>query len=330
MRIAILGVGRLGASHAATLRSLPEVEELRVFDSDPRRAAEVASGLGAACSSTVDEALAGADAAVIVTPTATHASLIQRCVEAGIAAFCEKPLALSVRETREVADLVERAGGRLQVGFQRRFDAGYAAARAAVQDGSLGAVHAFVMVSCDRTPPPDAYVAGSGGQMKDQLIHDFDICRWLLDQEVEEVMATGSTLGFPSYDSFGDTGTSAVIARLSGGTVGLFTALRRNEAGYDVHAELHGALGTVAVGIDPRTPWRPVEKDAPELAGPAYPSFVVRFADAYRAELEHFVRYARGEAAERCTARDALEAIRIAEAASIALRERRPVRLAEI
>lgn len=330
MRIGLLGVGRLGATHAATVRAMAEVTELRVYDADAARAREVAGPLGATVAPSVDAALDGVDAAVIVTPTDTHAPLIRRCLDAGIATFCEKPIAIGLDETRAIVDRVARTKGRLQIGFQRRFDAGYRRARDEIRSGKLGTVYSFVMVSCDRTPPPDAYVASSGGQFKDQLIHDFDITRWLLDDEVEAIAATGSTVGFPTYDALGDVGTCAVMLRMRGGAIGLATALRHNEAGYDVHVEVHGAKDTIAVGIDPRTPWRSVEADAPRFASPPYPSFHVRFADAYRAELAHFLRFARGEADNACTAADALEALRIAEAAGRSWRERRTARLAEV
>jgi myo-inositol 2-dehydrogenase/D-chiro-inositol 1-dehydrogenase len=191
-------------------------------------------------------------------------------------------------------------------------------------------VFSFVMVSADRTPPPDAYIKSSGGEFKDQLIHDFDITRWLFDQEVTEVTATGSVKGVPQYEQMGDVGTSAVLLTLADGTLGLITGLRHNEAGYDIHVEIHGARDTLAIGVDPRTPWRSVEADAPVFAAPAYPTFQVRFADAYRAELAHFLRFAKGEADNACSAVDGLEALRVAEAAGRSWRERRPVSLSEI
>jgi myo-inositol 2-dehydrogenase/D-chiro-inositol 1-dehydrogenase len=309
---------------------MTEVEELRVYDADKARAKEVATSLAALAAATVDEAVKGVDAAVIVTPTDTHAPLIKQCLDAGIATFCEKPIAIGIPETRDIVAHVERTKGRLQIGFQRRFDAGYRSARDAIRAGSLGHVFSFVMVSCDRLPPPDAYIATSGGQFKDQLIHDFDITRWLFAQEALEVTATGSTLGFPQYEAMKDVGTSAVLLRLSGGALGLITGLRHNEAGYDIHVEIHGAKNTLAIGVDPRTPWRSVEADAPALGGPPYPSFFVRFDGAYRAELAHFLRFARDDASNACTAADALEALRIAEAASRSFRERRTVQLSEV
>ena len=330
MRVGLLGVGRLGAAHAATLRALKEITELRIYDADNARARDVAKDTGARAVDTVDAALDGVDAAVIVTPTNTHAPLIRQCLDAGIATFCEKPIAIGIPETKDIVAHVERTKGRLQIGFQRRFDAGYRKARESLAGGALGPVYSFVMVSCDRLPPPDAYIATSGGEFKDQLIHDFDITRFLFSDEVDEVTATGSTLGQPQYEALHDVSTSAVLVKLRGGSLGLITGLRHNEAGYDIHVEIHAAKDTLAIGIDPRTPWRSVEKDAPKLAGPPYPTFFVRFADAYTAELEHFLRFAKGDAPNLCTAADALEALRIAEAAGRSWRERRTVKLSEI
>ena len=330
MRVGILGVGRLGASHAGSLRALGAVTELLVYDVDAARAANVAREVEGIAMPTEAAAIAGSDAAVIVTPTPTHVPLLRRCIEAGIPPFCVKPIAIGLPETREIVELVARRGARVQIGFQRRFDPGYRAARAAIDDGTVGTVYSFSMTSCDRLPPPDDYVRTSGGQFTDQFIHDFDITRWLFSSEVEEVHAMGSTLGFPQYEAMGDVGTSAVVMQLGSGALGAMTAARHNEAGYDIHVEVHGAKATLAIGVDPRTPWRSVEADAPPLAGPAYPSFFARFGDAYRAELDHFLAFARGEAANPCTVADALEALRIAEACGRSWRERRPVRLAEV
>ncbi|HEY8730949.1 MAG TPA: Gfo/Idh/MocA family oxidoreductase [Candidatus Limnocylindria bacterium] len=330
MRISVLGVGRLGASHAATLAALPGVSQLTVYDADPAHAKEVAGPLNARVVGSIDDAFNGVDAMVIVTPTDTHAPLIRRAIDQGLPTFCEKPIAIGIPETRDIVEHVKRKNGRLQIGFQRRFDAGYQRARAELSGGALGAVYSFLMVSCDRLPPPDGYIKSSGGQFKDQFIHDFDITRWLFGQEVAEVTATGSTKGVPQYEAMQDVGTSAVLLKLADGTLGLMTALRHNEAGYDIHVEIHAAKDTLAIGIDPRTPWRSVEADAPKLAGPAYPSFFVRFGDAYKAELAHFLKFAAGQADNPCTAADALEALRIAEAAGRSWRERRTVALSEI
>jgi myo-inositol 2-dehydrogenase/D-chiro-inositol 1-dehydrogenase len=330
VKVAILGVGRLGAFHAKVLKELPGVSEVRINDADASRAASVAKELGAVRAATVDEALAGADAAVIVTPTGTHAELIHRALDRRLPVFCEKPIALDLESTKSVVEHVARVDGRVQIGFQRRFDAGFLEARRRVRAGELGAVYGFQMTSCDALPPSDAYIATSGGQFVDQLIHDFDMTRWIFGDEVEELYATGSTLGFPQYQEWEDVATSGVVVRLRGGIVGLLEGFRHNEAGYDIHVEIHGGKNSIAIGLDPRTPLVSVERDAPRLANPAYPTFFVRFADAYRAELAHFLRFAEGKADNPCTVADGMEALRIGLAARRSQHERRPVGLYEI
>jgi len=330
MRIGLLGVGRLGADHAKTLRAIPDVDELRIYDADGPRAKSVAAGVRARAVDSVDDALRGVDAVVIVTPTDTHAPLIKKAIDLGLPTFCEKPIAIDIAETQEVVAHVTRARGRLQIGFQRRFDRGYNAARREIRDGTLGTVYSFSMTSCDRLPPPDAYIRTSGGQFKDQMIHDFDIARWLFSDEVDEATATGSTLGLPQYGAMHDVSTSAVLLAMRCGSLGLISASRHNEAGYDIRVEIHGGKDTIAIGLDRQAPLRSVEEDAPRFADPPYPSFFVRFGAAYRAELAHFLRFAKGDAENACTAEDALEALRVAEAAGRSWRERRPVRLREI
>jgi len=329
VKIAILGVGRLGAFHAKVLRELPGVDELRINDADSGRAAALAKELRAKHAASIDEALAGADAAVIVTPTGTHADLIRRALDQGLAVFCEKPIALDLESTKRVVDHVEKTKGRVQIGFQRRFDQGFQEGRRRVRGGDLGTVYSFHMTSRDALPPPDAYIETSGGQFVDQLIHDFDVTRWMFG-EVDEIYATGSTLGFPQYEKWGDVATSAAVLKLRGGTVGIMDAARHNEAGYDIHVEIFGAKDSIAIGIDPRTPMSSVERDGPKMKSPAYPSFFVRFDAAYRAELAHFLRFARGEVENACTVRDGMEALRIALAARRSLQERRPVALKDI
>jgi myo-inositol 2-dehydrogenase/D-chiro-inositol 1-dehydrogenase len=330
VKIAILGVGRLGAFHARVLRELPGVNELRINDVEQARAAGLAKELGAKHAESIDAALAGADAAVIVTPTGTHADLIIRALDRGLAVFCEKPIALDLNSTERVVDHVEKTKGRVQIGFQRRFDQGFQEARRRVRAGELGTVYSFHMTSRDALPPPDGYIETSGGQFVDQLIHDFDVTRWMFGDEVAEIYATGSTLGYPHYAQWKDVATSAAVLTLRGGAMGLLQAARHNEAGYDIRVDVYGAKDTIAIGLDPRTPATSVEKDAPKLKSPPYPSFFVRFDAAYRAELAHFLKFARGEAENACTVRDGMEALRLGVAATRSFREHRPVAIKEI
>lgn len=304
MNVAVIGAGKMGSFHVRTLRENSAVQEVRVFDSNLP---------AASTHPTLDAALDGAAAAIIATPASTHAALIHRCLKAGIPTFCEKPVALELEETRKVVGQVERLHGVLQVGFQRRFDQAYRRVRERVRDGSLGRIYSFYMASRDRTPPPDGYIPTSGGMFKDSHIHDFDAVRWLFGQEVEEVYATGGVLGFPAFAQHGDIDTSAVVLVLRDGTAGVLTGGRHNPAGYDVRVDVFGSRDTVR--IEP---------------GTGHPDFLSRFADAYRAEGDHFLRLAVGEAENPCTAVDGLEALRIAEACDRSRKDHRPVSMGQI
>ena len=330
MRIAMFGVGRMGAFHAANLRRHREVSELLIFDADAARAAAVAKKLETVAAGTVEAALDGAEAAVIATPSGMHAELIERCLAAGLPAFTEKPLALDLAETRQVVGRVAAAKGVVQVGFQRRFDSGFRAARQAIENGLVGRVYSFSMFSRDRLPPPETYIATSGGIFRDLHIHDFDATRWLFGQEVLDIQAIGSNAGFPEYDQYGDAATSVLTLRLSGGTLGMISGARHNPAGYDIRVDVFGSKDSLCVGLDTRTPTRSLQPDGPAFPGPAYPDFQTRFAAAYAAELDHFLKLARGEVENPCTPADALQALRIAEAANQSMREGRAVKLEEI
>ena len=329
MRIGLLGAGRIGALHARTLRNTPGVDELIVADMDAGRAAAVAADVDAA-SATVDEAIARADALVIASPTPTHASLIRRAVEAGRPAFCEKPLAGDLAETIDLVAQIEASGLPFQLGFQRRFDAGYREARRLVDSGDLGTLYAIRLAGHDPAPPPDDYIPLSGGLFRDFSIHDFDILRWLTGNEVEEVYADGAVRGFPVFAAHGDVDTAVLTLRLHDGPLVAMTMARHDPLGYDVRAELFGSRDSVAVGMGPRMPLRSVEPGVPGPGTNPWATFLVRFADAYAAELTTFVEVAAGRVPSPCTAADGLAALRIAEAATRSLHEHRPVPLAEV
>lgn len=329
MKIALLGAGRIGVMHARLLASLPGVE-LLVADVDASRAAQVAAEVGGTASPTVEAAIAAADALAIASSTDTHADLVRAGVARGIPMFCEKPLAKDLAGSITLAAEVEAAGAVLQLGFQRRFDAGYAEARRMVQSGELGIVYLARLAGHDPAPPAEAYIPVSGGLFRDFSVHDFDIIRWLLDAEVEEVYADGGVRGFPMFATYGDVDSAVATLRMSNGVLVAMTASRHDPRGYDVRMEIIGSKDAVTVGLDQGTPIRSLEAGAPTIAGPAWTSFLTRFEAAYRAELLAFLRVARGEIASPCTARDALEAMRISVAATTSRLEHRPVLLSEI
>ncbi|MFE7753594.1 Gfo/Idh/MocA family oxidoreductase [Streptomyces sp. NPDC057418] len=331
MRIGLIGTGRIGSFHADVLARHPEVGALVVTDPDAARAAQVAERTGATTAASAAEVLAcGVDAVVIASATAAHAELIGRAARAGLPAFCEKPIALDLPGTLGALLEVDRAGSVLQLGFMRRFDAGYAAARAAVRSGALGRLHTVRAVTSDPAPPPAAYLPLSGGLFRDCLVHDFDILRWVTGREVTEVYATGSDAGPPIFRAAGDVDTAAALLTLDDGTLATATATRCNGAGYDVRMELAGERDQIAVGLDDRTPLTSAEPQGPPVPDEPWPGFLERFAPAYEAELDAFVRVVRGEAANPCDGREALHALRIAEACELSRTERRPVRMSEI
>ncbi|MDJ0340807.1 Gfo/Idh/MocA family oxidoreductase [Streptomyces sp. H10-C2] len=331
MRMGLLGAGRIGAFHAEALRAHPDVGELLIADAVPGRAAEVAAGIGAHAAESVDDVFTtGVDAVVIASATAAHAALIERAALAGIPVFCEKPIALDLAGTLAALRAVEAAGTTLQMGFQRRFDAGYIAAREAVRAGRLGRLHTVRAVTSDPAPPPAAYIPLSGGLYRDCLIHDFDILRWVTGREILEVYATGANGGADFFRAAGDADTAAALLTLEGGVLATATATRYNGAGYDVRMELAGTEDQIAVGVDARTPVTSVEPGAARGVPDPWPGFLERFAPAYRAELNAFVHVARGEAANPCAGREALRALLVAEACEVSRRERRPVAVAEI
>lgn len=330
MKVGLLGAGRIGALHAGVLSGDPRVDEILVGDTDAQRAEAVAGEVGGAAGKIEDVLDSKPDALVIAASTPAHAPLILASVEANIPAFCEKPIALGFDETVEVVEAVESAGATLQVGFQRRFDAGYKEARRLIETGALGKVYSIRLATHDPEPPPEEYIPSSGGIFRDLHIHDFDVLRWLTGGEVEEVFASGSVRGFDFFAAHGDVDTSAALITLHDGAVAVLTGGRHDPLGYDVRAEIFGSRDSVAVGVDRRTPLRSVEPGIPPPEKPAYPNFQDRFADAYRAEMEHFLSLAAGETENPCTARDALEALRIAMAADLSLAQHRPVSVAEV
>ncbi len=336
MRIGLIGTGRIGTFHSAALVGHPGVDSLVVADVDTARAADLAARVGAEAAPSVDALFAagtagsGVDALVVTAATSAHAELIGRAARAGLPVFCEKPIALDLPGTLAALAEVEAAGTVLQLGFQRRFDAGYAAAREAVRAGRLGRLHTVRAMTSDPAPPPAAYLPLSGGLYRDCLVHDFDILRWVTGREVVEVYAVGSDAGPAMFREAGDVDTAAVLLTLDDGTLATATATRCNGAGYDVRMELAGEDDQLAVGVNDRTPLTSAEPDGPPAPEKPWPGFLERFAPAYEAELAAFVEVVRGERTNPCDGHEALHALRIAEACERSRAERRPVRLAEI
>jgi myo-inositol 2-dehydrogenase / D-chiro-inositol 1-dehydrogenase len=311
VRIGLIGVGRIGALHAETLASLDAVNQLIIADADAERARQVADQVGARVRD--DPLEAGVDALVIASPTGTHPELIRRGVEAGIPVFCEKPVAPDAAGTRAVIDATAGSGVPVQIGFQRRFDAGYLAAREAVTSGRLGWLHTVRSNTLDPAPPPAGYIEGSGGIFRDCAVHDFDSIRWVTGREVVSVFATGANQGEDFFAKAGDVDTASAMLTLDGGPIALVSCTRYNGAGYDVRLELLGSQGSAAASPPGR-----------------FTQFLDRFKDAYRAELTTFIEVARGDRPSPCTPDDALEAFYIAEACTLSRQRNEPVTIEEV
>jgi myo-inositol 2-dehydrogenase/D-chiro-inositol 1-dehydrogenase len=331
MKIGLIGAGRIGAFHARTLASDAQVTSLRIADRDTARARSVADEVGADTAAGASELASWADAIVIATATDTHADLIALGARAGVPVFCEKPIALDLETTDRVLEEVDAAAIPLQIGFQRRFDAGFEGARKQVESGQLGRLYLARLATHDPAPPPEVYIKASGGLFRDMFIHDFDLIRWVSGQEVVEVFAAGATLtGDAAFDRNDDVDTAAAVLRLTGGGLAMLSGSRHDPRGHDVRLELFGSKNSVVAGFDSRTPLERLDDDVPSGDTHEYQNFMERFESSYRRELNVFAKVARGELDSPCTGADGREALRVALAAIRSWRERRPVEVGEI
>ena len=327
----LIGAGRIGAFHARTLAGDREVTSLCIADLDLARAKSVADEVGAETARDAEDLIRRTDALVIATATDTHADLIRLGADAKLPVFCEKPISLELETTDRVLEHVDKAGVPLQIGFQRRFDRGYAEARRLVASGELGRLYAARLATHDPEPPPEPILKASGGLFRDLMIHDFDIVRWTTGEEVEEVhVAAGVLTGDHAFARLDDVDTAVAVLRLRNGALAILSGLRHDPRGYDVRLELFGSKDSVVVGMDSRTPLRPLDDDRESTGVPAYRDFLERFAPAYREELHTFLLVAQGKTESPCSGADARESLRVSLAAMASLREKRPVAMEEI
>ncbi len=331
MRIGLVGVGRIGAFHAATLAGLDNVGRVVLADVDQARAQAVAKELGLESVPDIHTLLgAGLDGLVICAPTQAHAELIGRALDAGLTTFCEKPLAADLPGTRLTAQRVANGQVPVQIGFQRRFDAGFRAAREAVTSGSLGWIHTIRASTGDAAPPPASYIPTSGGFFRDCSIHDIDAVRFVTGREVVSVYAVGENRGEAFFGELGDVDAAAALLTLDDGTNALISGSRYNGRGYDVRLEALGSNDSVTVGMDDRMPLRSVEKGVTFPSAKPYADFMERFHQAYVDEMAAFTELVAGRIETPCSALEALRSLLVAEACDLSRHEGRPVRLDEV
>jgi len=331
MRVAVIGTGSMGATHARLLSAMPGVEELLVVDVDASRAAAAADAAGARVA-TEAGALDAADAIVIATPAELHGATVEAAVALGRSVLCEKPLTHDLASSRALVALAEEAGAHVEVGFHRRHDPAFVAARRQVADGSAGRVQLLRLTALDPVGPPRRPEDWPQGEpapiFLHSSVHDFDVARWLTGSEVTEVTTEGSRRDGTRPDDPRGIETAVVTMRLASGALAVLEASWLHPGGYDVRAELLADRLEATMGLSGRTPARHL--DWPDATAAGWTGYQDRFEPAYAAELDAFLAAARGERPPATTARDGLEALRIAIAATRSYGERRTVRLVEI
>lgn len=330
VKFAVLGAGRIGQVHASTIAMVPGAELVAVADALPEAAAAVTQAHGGAVKS-IEEIAAdpAVDAVVIGTPTDTHADLIEQFVRAGKAVFCEKPVDLSLARVKTCLDVVAAEKGRLMVGFNRRFDPDFRAAHAAITAGRIGKVEMITITSRDPGAPPAEYITRSGGIFRDMTIHDFDMARWLLGEEVTTVQAAASVLVDPEIGKLGDYDSANVILTTESGRQCVITNSRRASYGYDQRIEVHGSEGSVTAE-NQREARIEIADEIGAHRPPLLNFFMTRYTAAYANELAEFVAAINEGGDMPTTGHDGLMALALADAALLSVAEGRVVSVSEV
>ncbi|MFF0991359.1 Gfo/Idh/MocA family oxidoreductase [Kocuria nitroreducens] len=323
-RFALLGAGFIGSVHAANLAVHPDVTFSLVYDINHARAHSLAAAHGARATTDLDEAFDphGIDAVFIASSTDTHAQHLVRAAEAGIAVLCEKPIDLDLTHAREASAHAAGHGIPVMVDFNRRFDRDYAELRRIVVDEEIGDVELIQLSTRGPSLPPLSYIATSGGQMRDQTVHFFDLARWISGLDPVEVFATGSALADPRLAEHDDVDTSAVTLRLPTGALVQIDSVRRTGYGYDERIEVLGSTGMIEArrhrtgNVSRYSAGRVVEDGL-------HAGWFERVRPTYAAALDHFITALGNGTAPAPSLEDGLKAQAIAEAATRSLHTRR-------
>jgi len=327
VRFGLLGAGRIGKVHAGAVASNPDARLVAVADAVEKAAQELAASSGAEVRSVeAIEAADDLDAVIICTPTDTHADLIERFSRAGKAIFCEKPIDLDVSRVKACLKVVEETEATLMVGFNRRFDPHFAALRKVIDEGGIGAVEMVSITSRDPGPPPYDYIQRSGGIFRDMTIHDFDMARFLLDEEPVSVSAHAAVLVDEKIGELGDFDSASVILETESGRQCLISNSRRASYGYDQRIEVHGSRGMVEAE-NQRPVSIEVATDIGYLRPPLHNFFMTRYTAAYAAEIATFVQAMSQGGKPSPSGEDGLKALVLAEAALRSAKEGRRVTL---
>ena len=322
----LLGAGRIGKTHATAILGIPGAKLTAVYDPVDAAAEHIVKMSGARRAS-VDEILADKSihAVLICTPTDMHADQIELAAKAGKAIFCEKPVDLSAERVRACLKVVEATKTKLMIGFNRRFDTNFAAARHSIDVGDVGTVELVQIVSRDPGPPPLEYIKRSGGLFRDMMIHDLDLARFLLNgEEIVSVSATGSVLVDSAIGEAGDVDTATATLRSKSGKIVVITNSRRATYGYDQRIEIHGSKGAVSAANVHANTVTLANVDGYREA-PLLNFFMERYADAYRSELQSFVTAIETGSPISPSGLDGLKALELADACVKSMQSRAEV-----
>jgi myo-inositol 2-dehydrogenase/D-chiro-inositol 1-dehydrogenase len=333
LRFGIIGAGRIGKIHAQTIcKVVSNASVIAIADPVESAAQETASKFGIPhCSAHFEDVLNNpdVDAVAICSSTNTHAEMITAAAEAGKHIFCEKPIAYDLSVIDSALAAVEKAGVKLQIGFNRRFDPNFRAVREGIAAGQIGAPHLLRITSRDPEPPPPAYVKVSGGMFFDMTIHDFDMARYLMGCNVTRIFAAGTVLVDEEIGQAGDIDTAVVTLFFENGAIGTIDNSRKAIYGYDQRLEVFGSGGMLQSLNN--TPHRNVFSGAGGIisAKPLY-FFLERYMDSFIAEMDAFVKAVRLDQPTPVSGADGREPVVMAIAATRSLKEKRPVDLSEI
>ncbi|MDP3748637.1 MAG: inositol 2-dehydrogenase [Phenylobacterium sp.] len=322
-KVAIIGAGRIGRIHGKNAAHNSRLELAGVVDPIAEAASALAAELGSKVIS-LDEALVDPSitGVIIASSTDTHLDYSVLAAKAGKAIFCEKPIDQDLERARSAAaDLGE---ARMLLAFNRRFDPNFQALKARLDSGAVGHLESVQITSNDPSPPPPSYVAASGGLFKDMAIHDFDMARWLLGEEVSEVYAVGSCLVDPAIGELGDIDTARTVLKTVSGKLCVIANSRRSGFGYDQRIEAYASKGLVRADNVLESTVQ-VWSEAGASADRFQNFFLDRYAEAYRREMDHFADMLEGAAASVGYA-DGIAALALAEAAARSVRTGLPVR----
>ena len=333
LNVGVIGLGRLGRVYAADLAHLvPNAKLMAVADEQGQLSETFAKENGIPKWYSNHHDLISdkeIDAVAVITPTSTHRDVVIEAAEHGKAIFCEKPISISLKESREMVKVIEKTDAFFQMGFQRRFDRGYVEARRMIDEGVIGQPVVLKSTSRDPFAPPMEFCdpAKSGGLITDMGIHDFDVARMLMG-DVSQVYSIGGALAYPEMKRVGDIDNAVVTLTFENGTLGVVDLSRNAVYGYDISAEVLGTKGTLRIGYLKETPLTVMTKEG--VTHDVVPHFMERFGDAYLTQIKDFVDNVLQEKEPSITAADAISALIVSIAATKSYQENIPVQIKEI